>query len=105
MTQKIDTTMQDPTTRFSKDGCTAFVRIRVDRRDYEFARQWALFHAEGDPEGTAEIQLEGYLAMALLNHQVAMNWEPPEAIERLYRTAMNASKPCTARDRGEKRSP
>lgn len=105
MKNRIDTTMQDPTTRFSKDGCTAFVRLRVDRRDYEFARQWALFHAEGDPEGTAEIQLEGYLAMAMLNHQTEMNWEPPEAIEQLYRNAANAAKPCPARDSGDTEPP
>lgn len=61
MADKIDTSMQDPATRFSKDGCTAFVRIRVDRREYEFARQWALFHAAAYPEGTAEDQLEAHI--------------------------------------------
>lgn len=72
-------------TRFSKDGCTAFVRLRVGRRGYEFARWWAMHHADADPEGTAEDQLEGYLNMALMAHMDEMDWKEPPEIEADYR--------------------
>ncbi len=75
---------QRSSTPFSKDGCTVFVRLRVDRRDYEFARSWAVFHSEADPGGTAEEQLEGYLNMALLSHIQDMGWMAPKQIEELY---------------------
>ena len=73
-----------PGTRFSRDGCTAFVRLRVDRREYEFARAWAAFHAEGDPAGTAEDHLEGYLNMALMSHMADLRWRASPEIEALY---------------------
>jgi hypothetical protein len=72
-------------TRFSKDGCTVFVVLRVDRRNYEFARAWAAFHADADPTGTAEDQLEGYLNMALMTHMDETDWKGPPEIEALYR--------------------
>lgn len=71
-------------TRFSDDGCTAFVRLRVDRRSYEFARSWAQFHAKADPGGSAEEQLEGYLNMALTSHMLDLDWTAPPEIEALY---------------------
>lgn len=72
-------------TRFSKDGRTVFVRLRVNRRFYEFARWWAAFHADADPDGTAEGQLEGYLNMALITHMDETDWKGPEEIEAAYR--------------------
>lgn len=93
-----DTGMQCPFTRFSPDGCTAFVQLRVDRQAYEFARQWAVFHAEADPDGTAEEQLEGYLAMALMAHMHREKWKPPEEIAALYLKAGNAQSRCPATD-------
>lgn len=71
-------------TRFSRDGCTAVVTLRVDRRAYEFARYWAEFHAQADPEGTAEDQLEGYLITALWKHMDESDWRAPPEIEALY---------------------
>lgn len=71
-------------TRVSKDGRTAFVRLRVDRRLYEFARAWAAFHAEADPAGTAEDQLEGYLSAALWDQIVKTGWSPPHEIKALF---------------------
>jgi hypothetical protein len=35
-----DNDHQARSTRFSKDGTTVFVRLRVDRRGYEYARHW-----------------------------------------------------------------
>lgn len=78
-------THQRNDTRFSKDSRTVFVRLRVDRRLYEFARTWAAFHADADPGGTAEDQLEGYLNMALLSHMAETDWNAPPQIEALYR--------------------
>ena len=75
---------QRPDTTFSDDGRTAFIRIAVERRDYEFARQWAAFHAGASPSGTAEDQLEGYLNMALMEHIRDMGWTPPPEIEALF---------------------
>lgn len=75
---------QEKSTRFSRDGCTVFVMLRVDRRYYEFARAWAAFHAEAFPTGTAEDQLEGYLNMALMSHMQDMDWDAPPEIEALY---------------------
>jgi hypothetical protein len=71
-------------TRLAKDGRSVFVRLRVDRRDYEFARAWAVFHAEADPQGTAEDQLEGYLSMALMHNRERCGWQPPEEIAALF---------------------
>jgi hypothetical protein len=34
----LDNDHQARSTRFSKDGTTVFVRLWVDRRDYEYAR-------------------------------------------------------------------
>lgn len=73
-----------PGTRFSKNGRTAFVRLRIDRRCYEFARAWAGFHAPAFPAGTAEDQLEGYLISALLEHMAALDWKAPPEIDALY---------------------
>lgn len=72
-------------TRISKDGRTAFVWLRVGRRKYEFARAWAAHHADADPDGTAEDQLEGYLNMALMTHMDETDWKAPPEIEALYR--------------------
>ena len=63
---------QRRSTRFSPDGQTVFVRLRLDLLKYEFARFWAAFHAEADPEGTAEDQLEGYLNAVLGAHMAEM---------------------------------
>jgi len=98
MSAEKENTMQDPTTRFSPDGCTVFVRLLVDRRFYEFARHWSVFHADADPEGTAEDQLEGYLAMALLEHMSKTGWKAPEEIENLYLKAKEAQKLYRTRD-------
>lgn len=78
---------QRPDTRFSRDGRNVFVRLQVERRMYEFARAWAAFHAEVDPAGTAEEQLEGYLYMALIEAVGAAGWRPPAEIEALYPAA------------------
>jgi hypothetical protein len=75
---------QDKRTRFSKDGCTAFVHLRVDRRAYEFARFWAAYHAGAEPTGTAEDHLEGYLNLALMEHMEEIDWMAPPDIEALY---------------------
>jgi hypothetical protein len=73
-----DNDHQARSTRFSKDGTTAFVRLRVTRRAYEYARHWARFHRGAMPDGTAEDQLEGDLNMAIIN------WQCPPEIEALY---------------------
>jgi len=80
-------------TRVSKDGRSVSVRLRVDRRDYEFARAWAAVHAEADPQGTAEEQLEGYLAMALMQRRAESGWTPPPEIEALFTTGKSAGNP------------
>lgn len=72
-------------TRFSRDGRTAFVWLRVGRRGYEFASAWAALLADADPDGTAEDQLEGYLNMALITHMDETAWNGPPEIEALYR--------------------
>jgi hypothetical protein len=84
MTARLDNKHRRGGTRFSRDGRTVFVWLRVDRRDYEFARAWAAFHAEADPAGTAEDQLEGYLNMALMTHMDETDWNAPPEIEALY---------------------
>jgi hypothetical protein len=71
-------------TRYSEDGRTVLVVLRVDRRGYEFARAWAASHAEANPAGTAEDQLEGYLNMALMTHMDETDWNAPPEIEALY---------------------
>ncbi|MBI1238286.1 MAG: hypothetical protein GC199_02980 [Alphaproteobacteria bacterium] len=71
-------------TRFSKDGRTVFAWLRFDRRAYEFARWWAMQHADADPDGTAEDQLEGYSNTALLARMDDADWEAPTEIEALY---------------------
>jgi len=71
-------------TRFSADGRTVFVTLRIDRKDYEFARSWAVFHARADPQGTAEDHLEGYLNMALQEAREYANWRAPPEINALY---------------------
>lgn len=76
-------------TRFSEDGCTVFVCLRVDRRDYEFARSWAKLHAVADPDGTAEGHLEGYLNTALARAISQANWRAPASIEALYPALSN----------------
>ena len=75
---------QRPSTRFCPDGRSVWVVLNVDRRMYEYAREWARHHALADPEGTAEDQLEGHLNMALINGMCADNWEAPSEIEALY---------------------
>ena len=75
---------QRSSTRFSKDGRTVFATLRIDRGFYEFARAWAAYHAGADPAGTAEEQLEGYLAMAGMEAMDASDWQPPPEIEALY---------------------
>ena len=90
MSTRRNNSFQRPDTRFSKDGCTVYVRLRVDRRSYEFARSWAAFHAQADPCGTAEVQLEGYLNMALLSHMTELDWAAPPEIEALYPEPENA---------------
>jgi hypothetical protein len=84
MNARQDNKYQRNGTRFSEDGCTVFVMLRVDRRSYEFARAWAAFHAEADPAGTAEDQLEGYLNMALMSHMQDMDWVASPEVEALY---------------------
>jgi hypothetical protein len=84
MKSKQDKHFQRASTRFANGGRTVLVWLRVDRRDYEFARQWAEFHAAAFPSGTAEDQLEGYLNMALLSHVADMKWIAPPEIEALY---------------------
>lgn len=73
-----------PDTRFARDGRSVFVTLNVDRRDYEYARAWAVFHAVADPDGTAECQLEGMLSAALLRAQIEDCWQPLPEIEALY---------------------
>jgi len=85
MNAKQDNKHRRKGTRFSKDGRTVFVTLRVDRRSYEFARSWALHHADADPDGTAEDQLEGYLNTALLSHMDETDWNAPPRIQAYYR--------------------
>lgn len=75
---------QRRSTRFSDNGLTVFVRLRVDRRDYEFARHWAFEHADNLPSGAAEDQLEGSLNMAMLSAMQDSDWQAPLEIEALY---------------------
>jgi hypothetical protein len=72
-------------TRFSKDGRTVFVMLRVDRRSYEFARWRAALLADADPGGTAEDQLEGYQNMGVIGDMDETGWKAPPQIEALYR--------------------
>lgn len=76
-------------TEMSEDGCTVYVCLRVDRRDYEFARSWVEFHAVADPDGTVEGHLEGYLNTALARAISQANWRPSAAIQALYPTVSN----------------
>lgn len=71
-------------TRISKDGRTVFAWLRFDRRAYEFARWWAMQHADADPDGTAEDQIEGYSNTALTTHMEETGWKAPPKIEALY---------------------
>lgn len=75
---------QRRSTRFSDDERTVHVRLRVDRRAYEFARHWAHAHAKAFPAGTAEDQLEGYLNMAMLSAMQNSDWRAPPEIDALY---------------------
>ncbi|MCB9958710.1 MAG: hypothetical protein H6843_08920 [Rhodospirillaceae bacterium] len=84
MTAKRNNAHRRNGTRFSGDGCTVFVKLRVDRRGYEFARSWSALHAPAFPDGTAEDQLEGYLNAALLAHMDDLDWIAPSEIEALY---------------------
>ena len=77
-------------TTYSDDGLSVFVQLRVSRRDYEFCRHWAHFHAKADPAGTAEDQLEGYLNMALMGAIEESDWSAPAEIEALYPEAKKA---------------
>ncbi len=79
-----DNDHQARSTRFSKGGTTVFVRLRVDRRAYEYARYWARFHSGAMPDGTAEDQLEGYLNVAMSRAMDDQNWQCPPEIEALY---------------------
>jgi hypothetical protein len=88
-----DNDHQARSTRFSKNGTTVFVRLRVDRRLYEFARQWARLHHAAMPDGTAEDQLEGYLNTALTKAQDMQNWQCPPEIEALYPPSRPATSP------------
>lgn len=91
MKARQNNSFQRSDTRYSKDGCTVFVRLRVDRRSYEFARSWARFHAKADPSGTAEVHLEGYLNMTLLTHMLEQDWIAPSEIEALYPRCVGSS--------------
>lgn len=79
-----DNDHQDRSTRFSKGGTTVFVRLRVDRRAYEYARHWARFHHRAEPTATAEDHLEGYLNTAIMTAMHDQNWQCPPEIEALY---------------------
>ena len=79
-----DNDHQARSTRFSKSGTTVFVRLRVDRRGYEYARHWARFQHAAMPNGTAEDQLEGYLNQALMEAMDSDKWQCPPEIEALY---------------------
>ena len=79
-----DNNHQARSTRFSKSGTTVFVRLRVDRRGYEYARHWARFQHAAMPNGTAEDQLEGYLNQALMEAMDSDKWQCPPEIEALY---------------------
>lgn len=92
--------MQRASTRFSKDGTTALVTLRIDRRDYEFARAWAAVHAEADPHGTAEDQLEGHLALALMQRRAEFGWTPPPEIAALFTTKESTETPQKTMDDG-----
>lgn len=93
MNAKQDNEHQRNGTRFSTDGRTVLVTLLVDRRGYEFARAWAVFHAGADPAGTAEDKLDGYLNMALLSHMEDMGWVAPLEIEALYPRLSDSRKP------------
>lgn len=75
---------QRRSTRISEGGTTVFVRLRVDRELYEYARHWANLHAGAMPRGTAEDQLEGYLHTALLGGMLDDDWMAPPEILALY---------------------
>ncbi|WP_126978579.1 hypothetical protein [Frigidibacter oleivorans] len=87
-------------TRVLKDGRTAFVRLQVDRRLYEFAKAWAAFHAEADPAGTAEEHLEGYLEATLREHMVKTGWSPPAEIKALFPAGLLPGNPQNSLDDG-----
>lgn len=76
----MDKTFQRKGTRISPDGGTVFVRLRISRINYEFARSRAAFHAKADPAGTAEEQIEGYVGTTLANARQAADWQPPPEI-------------------------
>lgn len=82
MTRK--TNHQRKGTRFCDDGRGVLVTLWVDRRNYEYARAWAQFHAAADPEGTAEDHLEGYLGGAVANCRWESRWRAPPEIESLF---------------------
>lgn len=87
-------------TRISKDGRTVSVRLQVDRRLYEFAKAWAAVHAEADPAGTAEDQLEGYLAATLREQMEKTGWAPPPEIKALFPAGLLPGNPQNSLDDG-----
>lgn len=87
-------------TRISKDGRTVFAWLRMDRRAYEFARWWAAFHADADPDITAEDEIEGYANTALRTHMAETDWKAPPEIEALYRGSSDYEKPGGDMDDG-----
>lgn len=71
-------------TKLSEDGTTVFVRLRVDRQAYEFARMWARLQHGTYPTGSAEDQLEGYLNAAMDSAMQKADWTAPLEILALY---------------------
>lgn len=58
-------TNKQSTAWLSKDGRTAYVTLRMGRREYEFARSLAELHSASDPGGTVETYLEKHIRASL----------------------------------------
>ncbi|MDJ0922906.1 MAG: hypothetical protein QNI84_17400 [Henriciella sp.] len=92
MTRKPIHNYQRPGTRISKDGCTVFARLRIDRRVFERGRSWAKFHSAADPGCTAEDIIEGELNMDGQKAIDREGYEAPADVEANYPKPQPASK-------------
>ena len=63
--------------RYSQDGSTVLVRLRLDRASFEYAREWAVDRSRIGQMCTAEDELEHIVSAALFYGMEQLNWTPP----------------------------
>lgn len=77
-------TYKRPGTRFSEDGETAFVRLRVHRHHYALACAWAESCAGRHAGKLPEDYLESLLEIAILTQLTTLRWGASPAIEAYF---------------------